>query len=77
MRPGGTYPQAFDDVKLMLAAEHRWRRVNAPHLVALVRAGVKFPNGQAAMFPLVPADDSIFARTPSVYAAEEIFIHNI
>ena len=36
--------------KLLLAAEGRWRRVNAPHLVALVKAGVKFPNGQAEMF---------------------------
>ena len=32
--------------KLLLAAEKRWRRINAPHLVALVQAGVKFPNGQ-------------------------------
>ncbi|MGB6910358.1 MAG: IS256 family transposase [Methyloceanibacter sp.] len=63
--------------KLMLAAEQRWRRVNAPHLVALVRAGVKFPNGQAEMFPLEPSDDSLFACTPSVYAAEEVSIHNI
>jgi hypothetical protein len=28
--------------KLIEAAEHRWRSVNAPHLVALVRAGAKF-----------------------------------
>ena len=32
--------------KLLLAAEKRWRRINAPHLVALVQAGVKFPDGQ-------------------------------
>jgi transposase-like protein len=63
--------------KLLLAAEKHWRKVNAPHLVALVRAGVKFPNGQAEMFPLEPADDSLFARTPPVYAAEEVLIHNI
>jgi transposase-like protein len=63
--------------KLLLAAEQHWRKVNAPHLVALVRAGVKFPNGQAEMFPLEPADDSLFACTPSVYAAEEVSIHNI
>ena len=35
--------------KLLLSAEKHWRRVNAPHLVALVRASVKFPNGQAKM----------------------------
>jgi putative transposase len=32
--------------KLMLAAEKRWRRINAPHLVALMQAGVQFPDGQ-------------------------------
>ncbi|HUP70984.1 MAG TPA: IS256 family transposase [Acidimicrobiales bacterium] len=31
--------------KLIEAAEKRWRSVNAPHLVALVRAGVKFEKG--------------------------------
>jgi transposase-like protein len=59
-------------LKLLLAAEQRWRRLNAPHLVALVEAGVKFPNGQAEMLPLEPSDDSLFARTPSGYAAEEV-----
>jgi transposase-like protein len=63
--------------KLLLAAEHGWRRVNAPHLAALVKAGVKFPNGQAEMFPLEPSDDSLFARSLSVYAAEEVLIHKI
>jgi putative transposase len=32
--------------KLLLEAEKRWRRINAPHLVLLVQAGVKFPDGQ-------------------------------
>jgi hypothetical protein len=32
--------------QLMLDAEKHWRRVNAPHLVALVQAGVKFLDGQ-------------------------------
>jgi transposase-like protein len=32
--------------KLIEAAEGRWRRVNAPELVALVRAGAKFANGR-------------------------------
>jgi putative transposase len=31
--------------KLIEAAESRWRSVNAPHLVALVRAGAKFDKG--------------------------------
>jgi len=32
--------------KLLQAAEGRWRRVNAPQLVALVRAGATFVNGK-------------------------------
>ena len=31
--------------KLIEAAQDRWRAVNAPHLVALVRAGAKFNKG--------------------------------
>ncbi len=58
--------------KLLLAAEKRWRRVNAPHLVALVRAGVAFPNGQAEILQLEPAPEDLFTRTPSRLAAEEL-----
>jgi transposase-like protein len=32
--------------KLIEAAQHRWRAVNAPHLVALVRAGARFEHGK-------------------------------
>lgn len=32
--------------KVLDAAGRRWRKVNAPHLVALVRAGAKFTNGK-------------------------------
>lgn len=32
--------------KLVRAAEERWRRINAPHLVPLVRAGASFVDGQ-------------------------------
>jgi len=32
--------------KLVRAAEERWRRINAPHLVPLVRAGANFIDGQ-------------------------------
>jgi putative transposase len=31
--------------KLIESAQHRWRAVNAPHLVALVRAGARFERG--------------------------------
>ena len=34
--------------KLIEAAQDRWRAVNAPHLVALVRAGAIFHNGKLA-----------------------------
>jgi transposase-like protein len=58
--------------KLLLSAEQRWRRINAPHLVALVRAGVKFPDGEAQMLQVDPSEDRLFAQTPSVYAATEV-----
>ena len=32
--------------KLIMAAQDRWRAVDAPHLVALVRAGARFVNGK-------------------------------
>lgn len=32
--------------KLILAAQDHWRKVNAPHLVALVQAGVQFKDGE-------------------------------
>jgi len=32
--------------KLLQAAEGRWRAVNGPHLVALVRAGARFQAGR-------------------------------
>jgi hypothetical protein len=32
--------------KLIESAQSRWRAVNAPHLVALVRAGARFEKGK-------------------------------
>jgi hypothetical protein len=37
--------------KLIQAAQDRWRAVNAPHLVALVRAGATFVNGELVERP--------------------------
>jgi len=37
--------------KLIESAQHRWRAVNAPHLVALVRAGATFKNGKLVERP--------------------------
>ena len=31
--------------KLLDAAQDRWRRVNSPELVPLIRAGIEFPDG--------------------------------
>lgn len=37
--------------KLIESAQKRWRAVNAPHLVALVRAGVRFVKGKLVERP--------------------------
>ena len=37
--------------KLIQAAQDRWRAVNGPHLVALVRAGATFVNGRLVERP--------------------------
>ena len=37
--------------KLLEAAEQRWRKVNGPKLVALVRAGALFERGQLVERP--------------------------
>src|SRR5438046_3489507 len=37
--------------KLIEAAQARWRAVNAPHLVALVRAGARFERGHLVERP--------------------------
>ena len=37
--------------KLIASAQDRWRAVNAPHLVALVRAGATFINGKLVERP--------------------------
>jgi len=49
--------------KLLQAAEGRWRAVNGPHLVALVRAGARFDKGK-----LIERAD----QTPDKEAAEDV-----
>ena len=46
--------------KLIEAAQDRWRAVNGPHLVTLVRAGASFENGKLVERP---------AETPQPEAA--------
>ena len=43
--------------KLIEAAQSRWRAVNAPHLVALVRAGARFENGKLVERPDDPTGE--------------------
>ena len=50
--------------KLIEAAQARWRAVNAPHLVALVRAGARFERGI-----LVERDDHASTDKASTEAA--------
>jgi putative transposase len=47
--------------KLIQTAQERWRAVNAPHLVALVRAGTRFEGGK-----LVERDPALEATTEAV-----------
>jgi transposase-like protein len=42
--------------KLIEAAQQRWRAVNAPHLVALVRAGARFERGRLVERPATKPD---------------------
>jgi hypothetical protein len=42
--------------KLIESAQDRWRAVNAPHLVALVRTGATFINGKLIERPGENAD---------------------
>ncbi len=43
--------------KLIESAQNRWRAVNAPHLVALVRAGARFEKGRVIERPSEPRSD--------------------
>jgi transposase-like protein len=50
-RPGSRAAGVAMAFKLIESAQHRWRAVNAPHLVALVRAGARFENGKLVERP--------------------------
>jgi putative transposase len=63
--------------KLLMAAQDRWRRLNAPHLVALVKVGVEFPNGEAEMLQCEPEPRELFMPTPWILAADGVPVHNI
>jgi hypothetical protein len=63
--------------KLLMAAQQRWRRVNAPHLAALVKAAVAFPDGEAEMLQCDLESEELFILTPETLAADGVPIHNI
>jgi transposase-like protein len=60
--------------KLLTQAEQRWRRINSPHLAALVQAGVNFPDGKTRILPDLSSDSVV--NLP-VDATLELPIHNI
>ena len=46
--------------KLLMMVEKRWRKINSPHLAAVVQAGVPFPDGQTQLLPDMPkSEDSL------------------
>jgi len=60
--------------KLLLAAEKWWRRVNAPHLVALVKAGVEFPDDEAEMLKL-DQDTGQAPKSETEARLDDLFTH--
>jgi hypothetical protein len=56
--------RASHGVQLIEAAQARWRMVNAPHLVALVRAGARFEAGK-----LIERPNAHPVNTPTEAAA--------
>ena len=63
--------------KLLLEGEDRWRRVNSPHLVALVHAGVEFPDGKTRILPDMPEEAKQAVLKVQRDAADLASIHNI
>ena len=55
--------------QLILAAQEHWRKVNAPHLVALVRDGVSFKDGEQILSQPMEEDDPVITHLPMRIAA--------
>lgn len=55
--------------KLALAAQEHWRKANAPHLVALVRAGVQFQDGAQVDNYHATTEDHLIAEDAQEFAA--------
>jgi len=59
--PGSRVAGVAMAFKLIESAQHRWRAVNAPHLVALVRAGARFHKGKLVERPDTSGGDPLAA----------------
>ena len=55
--PGSKAAGSAMAFKLLEAAQDRWRAVNRPHLVALVRAGARFDKGVIIERPDEPVQE--------------------
>jgi hypothetical protein len=62
--------------KLIESAQARWRAVNAPHLVALVRAGAKFENGKLIERPRRPTRPRVRRSRPRRMARRSTGLDN-
>jgi putative transposase len=58
--------------KLIDAGQARWRAVNAPHLVALVRAGAVFHKGKLLERPIDMTPPKPTAATEAPAAGSEV-----
>ena len=67
--PGSTAAGMAMALKLIEASQERWRAVNAPHLVALVRAGARFECGKLVeddpILEAIQAADDTPAQPPA------------
>ena len=63
--------------QMLMAAQQDWRRVNAPHLVALVKAAVEVPDGEAEMLQCDPESEELLILAPESLAADGVPIHAI
>ena len=54
--------------RLLQSAERRWRAVNAPHLVPLVRAGARFDKGVLVERP----DDHVIGKSRDTTGCEMV-----
>ena len=61
--------------KLLIMAEKRWRKLRSPHLVALVHAGVDFPDGQTRILAELLSNSDVNLRADAAFL--ELAIHNI